>query len=89
MGSIACKGMDFKKWRLKTRSLTEVYAYVQTLKDKWHKFNVSYNSSDSAAVRLILIISFLIKRNFTDRSKETIIPLYNSCLLYTSPSPRD
>src|SRR5678816_4315228 len=31
----------------------------------------------------------IINRNVVYKSKEVISKLYNSCLLYTSPSPRD
>ena len=31
----------------------------------------------------------LIQRNFRELSRECFVVLYKSCLLYTSPSPRD
>ena len=49
----------------------------------------------SQAVKKANRMLAVIKRNYSDRSKETIMPLYKSlvrpyfCLLYTSPSPRD
>ena len=55
--------------------------------------DLKWDKQCSQAVKKANRMLGVIKRNFTDRSKETIMPLYKSlvkpCLLYTSPSPRD
>ena len=51
--------------------------------------DLKWDKQCTAAVKQANRILGMIKRNFADRSKETILALYKSCLLYTSPSPRD